>query len=1383
MEQVMQKSKGRALERTFLLLISVLMAFLFFKLYTVLEKDFEEVPKRISEGSMINLNDPDPGTNIKLLLLKGFYFEDPKDVELIKTVIGQRLNTTEEKIDNIGELNKRKYEVEAEQAFTIGGESFKKRVRLARALLGYSGSDSIRFVQERSAPPPLPAVNNIGLGAHSISGKVYNMSGSPQPGVLVRLGMILPQDSMYSEEVSEVDNLVAENTTTIEKIYAVDSAKKRQLQSLTAYARTDASGNFGFTNLPDNKAFEVIPLQPGYQFGPSKGVQELSSNASFSFNQTPHTIKLFSTRDFNNLKKEKALIVRTPGEFRGWFFIIVGSFFLCFLAIHLILSLRLPQADQLILPVVMLLTGISLITLLSLQDPLRDRFLAQSTVRYFIAGMVGLGILLFVNLKKFTTDSVLYRVFTLRKVHSSSKGWQWGVLAIMLLLLTILFGTGPEGSGVKVNLFGFQPSEVVKFLIIFFLAGFFSNNEKFIAEYRSWQKRWSFFSFALIAIVIAILLFLMLGDLGPAIVCCFSFIILFSFSRGDFAFMTGSIVVYVLSIWILKNVWLATGITAALLVLAMLFWRKQMSESSVMALVVVAGFLLLDQIPFLDKIFPGPIRRLVDRKAIWQDAWNNEVFGGDQVANGIWAMSSGGVTGQGIGEGFAKTIPEAHTDMILPSFGEEFGWAGIICVFILFLIYFHRSIIIGRQTGAPFLFYLCAGIGIATLVQFLLIAGGSIGALPLSGVSLPFVSYGGSSLICNLLAAGFLLSASSKYGSAVQMKYITKQQDKNLVPALVAALVGVVLLGITVSRYLFNNEKWVVQPALVADRSGARMFSYNPRIAILMNRLQAGNLYDRAGRLLATSKPETIVQKPDSLLAAGLDKKNLQSLVHKRLDRYYPFAEQMFFWTGDLNTGIFMGGTNGYFGEYEHLAELRGFETPSTNFNVTATRFREDRFLPQTVTEMTVVQKDYSVLAPLLLAGINSKAVEEFKQRNRDVQLSMDARLQTAIQKSLQTDDSLMNKRVSVVIIEDSTGDVLASAVYPLPTIDDWDKMNLSIAEQNKLPYWITNTDLGFTHATQPGSTAKLVTALAAFNKLGDEAITKTKLIRTHDLIRIKSDEPDETGTINIERAIVKSNNPFFIKLANEEQLQEEMATLYIQTGMFLKGVGGYYYEKEPQNESQENKWRELWRKTEFRSLRSYNPNDIRRTRGRGVSGMAWGQGELIATPISVARVSAGIANHGILMPNRYVLKISDSTIGVKKGIPITNDPKYAGLMTRYMIEQSALKTERLGLKVAGKTGTPERIIKKQRINDGWYTFFAPKANGGGHIVVCMRIEDVKGSSVAVRMSGKHVIPKLLELGYIKSFEVPGEKRNLSSANPAVNNVESNENVEDSLIR
>ncbi|HUP13157.1 MAG TPA: FtsW/RodA/SpoVE family cell cycle protein, partial [Niastella sp.] len=354
-------------------------------------------------------------------------------------------------------------------------------------------------------------------------------------------------------------------------------------------------------------------------------------------------------------------------------------------------------------------------------------------------------------------------------------------------------------------------------------------------------------------------------------------------------------------------------------------------ESAVMALVVIAGFLLLDQVPFLDQLIPGPVQRLIDRKAIWQNAWDNDVFGGDQVANGIWAMASGGISGQGVGEGFAKTIPEAHTDMILPSIGEDLGWAGIICLFVLFLIFLHRAIIIGRQTGTPFLFYLCAGIGIGSFVQFLLIAGGSTGALPLSGVSLPFTSYGGSSLIVNMLAVGFLLSCSTIRGTPVQMKFITARQDKNLMPALLAAIIGIVLLSINVSRYLFNNKKWVVQPALVADRSGARMFSYNPRIAILMNRLQAGSLYDRKGRLLATSKPEILKKQQDSLVASGLLKQNLESMGHKRLDRYYPFEEQMFFWTGDANTGIFNGGTNGYFAEYEHAADLRGFQTPTTN--------------------------------------------------------------------------------------------------------------------------------------------------------------------------------------------------------------------------------------------------------------------------------------------------------------------------------------------------------------------------------------------------------------------------------------------------------------------
>ncbi len=1343
----------RGTERIFLLLVAVVMGMLFLKMFSAFQADFNETETRLREGSVINLNGNKQAEKMSALLEKGFYFKDKKDIDLISSVAEREQSTNNNSIDNIGELNKRKYSIKADEAFARGGEVFKNRARLARNLVGFTDLDSNLYIQETNNPLPLTSSIKAGAGKHSINGIVQVAKDKPVAGVLVRLNMVLPPDSLQGDKEEEIPQQTVEYYNGIRKVFVVDDNRHKKLELFTAFARTDATGRFTFSGLPADTAFEVLPLQPGYQFGASQGITNLEKDITLTFRQLPHTIKLLSTGDFATLKKEKALIVRTPQEATNWFLIIVASFFFSFLVLHVFLSIRFPNTDELILPILMLLTGLSFITLLSLKDPLRDRFLAKSTLTFFGAGIVGILVLLQFNLRKFTTDSWLYRLFIFKWNKLAANGWPWAFAAMGLLALTIFFGTGPEGSGVRVNLFGFQPSEIVKFLVVVFLAGFFSANEKFISEYTSLQKRSSFFFFALVAIGITILLFLILGDLGPAMVCCFTFIILFSFSRGDFAPMTASVILFVLSIWLTKNVWLGTGITIVLMLAYMLFKKKSLSESALMVLVVIGGFLLLDQVPYLSKLFPGPIQRLVDRKAIWQDPWNNEVFGGDQVANGIWAMAGGGTTGQGTGEGFAKTIPEAHTDMILPSIGEEFGWAGIICIFVLFVLYLHRSIIIGRKTGAPFLFYVCAGIGIGTFVQFLLIAGGSTGALPLSGVALPFVSYGGSSLLCNMIAAGFLLSASHLEGSPAQMKYITKQQDRNLLPALAAAFAGIILLGVNVSKYHFDNKQWVVKPALIADRSGARMFSYNPRISILMNRLQAGNLLDRKGRLLATSHPELIKQQEDSLVAQGIRREDIDALAYKRQSRYYPYAEQMFFWTGDANTGVFGGSPNGYFAEYEHAADLRGFPAPTTQVPVRATRFKQDKFLERDTTEMMVNKKDYSALSSLLIAGINSKETEAFKQRNRDVKLSMDAALQTALQRSMEADDSVKIKRVSVVIMEDSTGDILASAMYPLPPVNDWERLTMTDREMNKLPGWNVNSDIGFTRASQPGSTAKLVTALSAFNKYGEAIAKKTILVHGWDLIRTKGYEPDEAGDINIERGIVKSNNPFFIRLANEMQLQEEMGTLYIQSGMYLHGVGGYYFQGGQPAIEQQNTWRELWRRTEFKSIKRYDPNNIKKTRNIGVSAMAWGQGELIATPASVARIASAIANHGILMPNRFVVSISGTATALQPGIAIAKSPRYAELMTEYMRKQSAPKVGKLGINVAGKTGTPERIWKGEQINDGWYVFFAPKPNGGGHVVTCIRVEKAKGSSEAVALAGKHVIPLLLKMGYIKSFE------------------------------
>lgn len=1355
-----QDPVSRKKERIFLVLIAAMLLLLFFRLFSVLQQNFADVDKRLAEGSMVNLNAKSPAAAFRKMLEKGYYFEDEKDVDLVEKTIASRISGAK-KFDNIGELNKKLFNVNAEVAFAEGGRSFKQRVTVSRSLLGYTGDDSIRFEQETKAPPSYPETADLAMGGPSISG-VIRADHQAIPGVLVKLQLLLPQDSIFSDEQTILTKTTIQKGTFFAKSFVADSAKKLHLQALTAYARTGPNGNYSFANLPEGRAFEVLPLQPGYQFGKTQGTDNLQKDVDFDFTRATHAIRLLSTRDFNILKKEKSLIIRTPSEFNLWYWIVVGGFLAGFALIHIVLSFRFKTADQFILPVIMLLTGISFLTLLSLQDPLRDRFLAKDSLVYLAIGFVSILVILSANIRRFTPDSEFYRMILFKNNPKAANGWPWITLALVLLFLTIRFGTGPEGSGVKVNLFIFQPSEIVKYLVILFLAGFFAVNERFISEYASWNKRWSFFSFALFAVGGTLLLFLVLGDLGPAMVICFTFIILFSFSRGDFMLMTVAIIFYVLATWIFGNVWLSAGLSIALLAGIWLFQNKRLSESAIMALVIIAGFLTLDKVPHLDKLFPGPVQRLVDRKAIWQDPWNNEVYGGDQVANGLWAMSSGGVSGQGIGESFAKTIPEAHTDMILPSIGENFGWAGIVCIFLLFLLYLHRSIIIGRQTGTPFLFYLCAGIGICTFVQFLLIAGGSTGALPLSGVALPFESYGGSSLVANFVAAGFLLSASKLRGTPVQMAYLTKQQDKNLVPALLAACIGLILLTVNASRYLFDNEKWVVKPALVADKSGARMFSYNPRIAILMNKLEAGTIYDRKGVILATSDPQLIRKQSDLLNNSGAGSYDLDSAMHKRLARYYPFQDQLFFWLGDANTLVFNGSTNGYFAEYEHAAELRGFKMPATSYSAKASRYQEDRFLPRGVKEITVSKRDYSAIAPLLVAGINSEEVQAFKKKNRDVKLAVDANLQTSIQRSMAADTSLFDNRVSVVVMQSATGDVLASCQYPLPPVHNWDLLNMSVPEQNKLSQWVTTIDLGFTYATQPGSTAKVLTAMAAFNKLGAAAEGITYHVSEAERIRTKGIEPDETGTITMERAIEKSNNVYFIKLANEQHLQEDMATLYLKTGMFLHGVGGYFYNKQPNNTNndQQEKWREFWRKTEFNTRPAYDPANIHRTRAKGISGMAWGQGELIATPAAVARLASGVANNGVLLSSRFALKINDTAIAVKTSEKLT-EPAYAALLKHYMIEQSAPKVPVLGIAVAGKTGTPERIWKKQSINDGWYVFFAPNASGKGNTVVCIRIESTRGSSDAVRLAGQHVIPFLLKLGYIKSIDgndpVPGD--------------------------
>lgn len=144
--------RSRNIERIFLLLIGGVLAFLFLQLFAILKQDFKNVPKRLAEGSMINLNEAKAGERLGSLLATGFYFDDPKDIRLAQRIVTQGFISNTSSIENIGALNKRQFSVPTELAFQEGGESYKKRALLSRALIGFAGDDSLRFEQEKSSP-------------------------------------------------------------------------------------------------------------------------------------------------------------------------------------------------------------------------------------------------------------------------------------------------------------------------------------------------------------------------------------------------------------------------------------------------------------------------------------------------------------------------------------------------------------------------------------------------------------------------------------------------------------------------------------------------------------------------------------------------------------------------------------------------------------------------------------------------------------------------------------------------------------------------------------------------------------------------------------------------------------------------------------------------------------------------------------------------------------------------------------------------------------------------------------------------------------------------------------------------------------------------------
>src|SRR5688572_25293488 len=424
----------------------------------------------------------------------------------------------------------------------------------------------------------------------------------------------------------------------------------------------------------------------------------------------PDGSPVFSRADIAELKN--GFVVRTPDAFQRQVTIAIAVFMLAFWAAHLVRWRFGAVGDPLLLPVVHLLTGLGMVAMLALRDPLRDT-VAMATV----AGGIGAGCAIWTALAFVDFEDPRLRRAVLAPLTA----------AVGLAIALIMFGSGPTGSNARVNLLGMQPVEVVRLLVVFSLAAYFARRWQFLRElsadhgvrrgFRRWARlpRWKDVRPLVVSITALLALFFLQRDLGPALVLSCVFLGLYGISRARVGLVVAGFAV------------LTTGF--------------------------VVGYAL------------GVPATVTRRVAIVLDPWENALPGGDQIAHALWALSCGGPWGLGPGVGEPHVIPAGHTDLVMAALGEELGYIGFASIAVLFAILVWRLLRISVRAPGDYTAFLTIGLTLALAVQGLVIVAGMLGLLPLAGVVTPFLSYGRSAMLSNFAALGVCAAIARRRGA------------------------------------------------------------------------------------------------------------------------------------------------------------------------------------------------------------------------------------------------------------------------------------------------------------------------------------------------------------------------------------------------------------------------------------------------------------------------------------------------------------------------------------------------------------------------------------------------------------------------------------------
>jgi cell division protein FtsW (lipid II flippase) len=294
-------------------------------------------------------------------------------------------------------------------------------------------------------------------------------------------------------------------------------------------------------------------------------------------------------------------------------------------------------------------------------------------------------------------------------------------VGLVLLAATLLFGVNPSGNQFAPRLwlgFGplyFQPSEILKLLLIIFLASYLAEKREIIATTGRQLGHWKLPA---------------LPYIGPLLLMWGVSMILLVWQRD-----------------------LGAASLFFLIFLAMLYVSTGQTGY------VVAGFAMLLAAGLAGYLLYAVVQLRVDT---WLNPWPEASERAFQIVQSLLAVSAGGIFGAGVGQGAPTFVPVVHSDFVFAAIAEEWGLLGALGVLICFGVLVLRALHLAAENvdRAPFQALLAAGIGVSLGVQSLLIMAGVLKIVPLTGVTLPLVSYGGSSLLSSFIMIGLLLRIS-----------------------------------------------------------------------------------------------------------------------------------------------------------------------------------------------------------------------------------------------------------------------------------------------------------------------------------------------------------------------------------------------------------------------------------------------------------------------------------------------------------------------------------------------------------------------------------------------------------------------------------------------